>query len=211
MGLLSRLLGSGSGDRPQLRVVKTSDEEVGVSRHESWYVPSDGDKTRFTDSDGLPTLRLIEYVDRSGEGVLRLRENSTGLLVGPTDLRLPYCGILVSNLRGESYHADACRRGDFSPGACVTLMPEPDNPHDPKAVAVYDATGAHHCAYVNKQKARAYLKRLALGEQLEAISLRGTPPGTPCQQVTILVATPEVMALLRSPRPDDSPKPAHLG
>lgn len=177
---------------------------------ESSYVPSDGNSDRFIGSDGLPSLRLIRTESAAGEMVLRLCENSTGLLVGPTDRRLPRAGILVSNLRGEKYHQDACRRGDFTPGVAVQLTPEPDNPHDSHAVAVYDSKGEHLCAYVNKQKARAYLKRLAGGQQLLAISLRGTPAGRACDQVAILAATPDVLALLTSPRPDGAPPPAHV-
>lgn len=213
MGLLSRLFGAKPQqheERPA-RVVASTRCEAGDDRPlKRWYAPSDGNKERFVGPDGLPTLSLILYTDTSGERVLRLCENDTGLLIGPTDMRLPYAGILVSQLRGEAYHKDACRRGDFSPGAAVRLVPEPDNPHDPKAVAVYDATGEHRCAYVNKQKARAYLKRLAAGEQLEGISLRGTRAGKTCEQVAILAATPRVLAVLRSPRPDGAPPPAHL-
>jgi hypothetical protein len=176
--------------------------------HESWYVPSGADLRRFIGPDGLPALRLVPY--RSGENVLRLCEDATGLLVGPADRRLTAAGVLVSNLRGESYDKPACRAGDFSPGAPVELAPEPENPHDDRAVAVYDASGRHKAAYMNKQKARAYLKRLHAGETLGAISLRGTSARTPCEQIAILVATPQVIAHLRSPRPRGAPRPAHL-
>lgn len=212
MGLISRLFRVDNPqheESPPHAVASTPCETNDDRPVERWYAPSDGNKERFVDAGGLPTLRLIPYTDTSGERVLRLCENDTGLLIGPTDTRLAHAGILVSQLRGETYHKDACRRGDFSPGAAVQLVPEPDNPHDHRAVAVYDATGEHHCAYVNKQKARAYLKRLAAGEQLEAISLRGTPVGKTCEQVAVLAASPRVLALLLSPRPDGAPVPAH--
>ena len=177
--------------------------------HDSWYVPSDRDPERFRGPDGLPAIRLIPY-QSYGEAVLRLCEDATGLLIGPTDLRLPAVGVYVSNLRGASYHQQACTAGDFTPGAPVRLTPEPDNPHDPKAVAVYDATGVHHAAYLNKQKARMVLRRLGTGTRLAAISIRGSGPGRACPQLTILAAEPQVIAHLLSPRPRSLPLPAHL-
>ncbi|MEX5721669.1 HIRAN domain-containing protein, partial [Geodermatophilus maliterrae] len=129
-------------------------------------------------------------------------------LVRPTDRRLPAAGLLVSQLRGESYYRDSCRAGDFRPGQPVQLVPEPDNPHDDRAVAVFDATGRHRAGYMNKQKARAYLKRIAEGKDLTAISLRGADLGVPTPQVAILAAAPDVVAHLLSPRPPKAPAPA---
>jgi hypothetical protein len=175
-----------------------------------WYVPQDGNRQRFADPDGgMPTLHLIRYRE-SGEQVLRLCEDATGLLVGPTDRRLAPAGIYVTNLRGESYHKTACRRGDFSPGAAVRLKPEPDNKYDPFAVAITaDADGAPVAAYVNKAKARTLAKLLDQGIDLHAVSLRGTSANTTCEQISVLVARPEVVAHLLSSRPRHLPKPAH--
>jgi hypothetical protein len=137
--------------------------------HDRWYAAPDGDAERFLGADGLPSAHLIDY--GSGDGlVLRFCEDSTGLLVGPTDRRLGPAGLLVFNLRGGSYYDND--GGDFRPGADVRLVPEPDNPHDDRAVAVFDRTGRYRAGYLNKQKARAYLKRIAAGEDLVAISLR---------------------------------------
>ena len=209
MGILGDLFKPKPGPvkQPSVHGVSSSTDD---GPHERWYVPSDGNRGRFVGPDGLPTLHLIPYTDTGGEDVLRLCEDSTGLLVGPSDTRLTHAGILVSRLRGETYHRAACRRGDFTPGARVLLVPEPENPYDPKAVAVYDATGRHLCGYVNKQKARAYLKRVAAGERIEAISIRGTAAGKQCEQVGVLAASPAVLNLLRSPRPTGLPRPAHL-
>ena len=109
-----------------------------LAPEDRWYVPVDGNRTRFVDPDGgMPLLHLIRYRS-GGETVLRLCEDPTGLLAGPTDRRLAPAGIYVSNLRGESYHQTACRRGDFSPGAVVRLKRETNNKYDPFAVAVTD-------------------------------------------------------------------------
>jgi hypothetical protein len=175
-----------------------------------WYVSHDGDKGRFIGPDGTPTLHLITYTDTMGETVLRLCEDSTGLLIGPTDTRLPHAGVYVSQLRGEFYHQAACLAGDFSPGRPVMLVREPSNEFDRNAVAVYDASGMHLAAYVNKQKARMIAKLLDVGEDLQAISIRGTAAGVECTQIAILATKPSLLARLLEPRPRELPLPAHV-
>jgi HIRAN domain len=172
------------------------------------YVPTDRDMSRFIGADGLPSLRLIPYRDSSGGDVLQLCEDTTGLLVKLQDARLPAAGVLASKLRGEAYYQDSCRAGDFRPGAEVMLVPEPNNPHDDRAVAVFDRTGQHRAGYMNKQKARAYLARRESSEDdLVAISVRGQAPGVETPYVAIIAATPEVLAHLLSPRPEGAPAP----
>lgn len=223
MGLLDRLLG-------RTRVARTVDVEPPVPSssapatgwpsegtpddsddsgpHDRWYVTPDGNADRFLGADDLPSVHLIDY--GSGDGlVLRFCEDATGLLVGPTDRRLGPAGLLVSNLRGGSYYEND--GGDFRPGADVRLVPEPDNPHDDRAVAVFDRTGRYRAGYLNKQKARVYLKRIAAGEHLVAISLRGTGPGRETGVVSILAATPDVLTHVRSPRPPGCPPPGFMG
>ena len=208
MSWLKRLIGTAEPTpKPYAQSVPCTYEGDGG---DSWYVPSDKDEKRFVGPDGMPTLRLIKYRDSSGEEVLRLCEDGTGLLVSPSDARLPKIGIFVSQLRGEGYYAASCKAGDFSPGATVRLVPEPQNVHDPHAVAVYDGTGRHLAAYINKQKARQVSKLLAAGNPLKAISIRGTRAGQACPQVAILAAHPDFLARLLSPRPGHLPTPAHL-
>jgi hypothetical protein len=173
-----------------------------------WYATPDGNAKRFIGADGLPTVHLIKY--GNGEMVLRFCEDSIGLLVGPTDRRMLSAGLLVSNLRGGRYYERDCRAGYFRPDAEVRLVPEPDNPHDDRAVAVFDRTGRYRAGYVNKQKARAYLKRIAAGERLVAISLRGSGPGVDTGVVSILAAAPDVVAHVRGPRPPGSPPPVYM-
>lgn len=112
-----------------------------VAMADRWYVPTGGDPRRFVPgADGLPPLHLIRYRDASGEVVLRLCEDSTGLLVGPTDRRLFVAGVYSYQLRGEAHHRRVCKVGDFSPGAPVLLVRQPDNPHDSNAIAVQPAS-----------------------------------------------------------------------
>jgi hypothetical protein len=210
MGWLSRLLGADDRKPTTGFPVQSPPPCDYEDDGDSWYVPAGKDESRFVGPDGMPTLRLIKYRDSGAENVLRLCEDSTGLLVGPSDVRLPKIGIYVSQLRGEYYHQAACKAGNFAPGSPVRLVPEPTNEHDPHAVAVYDARGRNLAAYLNKQKARQVGKLLAAGEQLEAISVRGTGAGTPCEQIAVLAARPAILRRLLDPRPSHLPKPAHL-
>lgn len=209
MGLFSRERRQSSVGLPAQGQVETGLGEGAM--HERWYVPIDGDTERFKGVDGLAPLHLITYTDALGETVLRLCEDATGLLIGPTDRRLAAAGIYVSQLRGEAYHEAACRAGSFEPGAQVNLVREPENEFDRNAVVVYDSTGAHLAAYVNKQKARTLAKLMDAGRPLKAISLRGAPAGKRCDQIAILAAHPDLVAHLRQPRPSTLPPPAHLG
>jgi hypothetical protein len=214
MGSLDGVLGG----RPVMKDALARTPQVivqpqgGPSEHEpvdGWYVPKDGNADRFVGQDGSPALHLIAYRDGGGESVLRLCEDSTGLLVSPTDTRLLKAGIYVSQLRGEAYHQAACRAGDFRPGQPVRLVREPDNQFDANAVAVYDDAGKHLAAYVNKQKARSLARLMDSGKPVAAISLRGTGPGVACDQVGVLAATPQVLDRLLEPRPGHLPTPAH--
>lgn len=172
-----------------------------------WYAPRDSDSDDFLDPSGVPALHLIPCRDTGGEMVLQLCEDATGLLVGPGDSRLPRAGVYVSQLRGQAFHRLGCTAGDFSPGAPVRLVREPDNEFDPDAVAVYDATGRHLAAYVNNQKARILARLIDSGEPVVAVSIRGTVAGRPCDQVAVLAASPRILRRLLEPRPPHLPTP----
>jgi hypothetical protein len=50
--------------------------------------------------------------------------------------------LIVSHVAGANHRPDALGSDDAAPGRPLTLRPEPDNPHDPNAVAVLLASGA---------------------------------------------------------------------
>lgn len=217
MGLFSRLFGStkNTDNAPSTAMPTPIPPQSSLPRqqdgaHESWYFPAGTDESVFIGAEGQPALHLVEYTDGSGERILRLIDDRTGLLVGPTDRRLPKLGIWVGQLRGESHNSAGCTAGDFEPGATVTVTPELTNVHDPNAIVVHDATAKHRAGYFNKQKARAMKRTFDSGVQLAAISLRGTRAGIACKHVTVIAATPEVLRHLTEPRPESLPAPAHL-
>jgi len=77
--------------------------------------------------------RLRIWLER-GESGYWLRDAATGRAISWRDPRLH-----VVNLAGSSYRLDALQDEGFAPGRRLALVAEPDNPHDPNAVAVWDA------------------------------------------------------------------------
>jgi len=49
---------------------------------------------------------------------------------------------------GAHYREEVLQSDAFAPGSALALVPEADNPHDPQAIKVLDATAAEHVGYV---------------------------------------------------------------
>ena len=86
--------------------------------------------------------RLRVWLER-GESGYWLRDAATGDPMKWDDPR-----VRVVKLAGASYRADALQDDGFAPGRRLALVPEPENEHDPKAVAVYDAQRRVQGGYV---------------------------------------------------------------
>src|SRR4051794_34386033 len=91
----------------------------------------------FSSSD-----RLRLWLER-GESGYWLRDAGTGDAVRWNDERLR-----VVKLAGASYRLDALQGDAFAPGKRLALVREPQNEHDPNAVAVFDASGTVQAGYV---------------------------------------------------------------
>jgi hypothetical protein len=75
---------------------------------------------------------------------------------------------MVTYLAGVGYRPGARERlGALVAGEVLRLVPEPTNPHDRNAVAVYD--GDLHLGYVPKVDAPAVKKALAVGLDVTAV------------------------------------------
>jgi hypothetical protein len=96
--------------------------------------------------DLTPRLRL--WLERSGDG-FRLRDAATEELVRSEDPR-----IRVLPVAGVSYRLDALQDDAFAPGRRLTLVPEPENEHDPHAIAVWDEGRRLQAGYVPADVAR---------------------------------------------------------
>jgi len=213
MGFLAHIFGGNQKKAthdPVSEAISLPGAAAASSKADSWYYPAGTDESVFRGPNGRPSIHAISYTDSTGEHVLRLVNDRTGLLIGPTDRRLPKLGLFVAQLRGETHHQAACRAGDFAPGATLRLVLEPENEHDPYAVAVFDSTGEHKAGYFNKQKARTVSRILAEGTTLNAVSFRGTPANRRCDAVGVIAAESSLLAHVLAPRPEQLPKPAHL-
>jgi hypothetical protein len=91
-------------------------------------------------TEGGTRLRL--WLERSGSG-FRLRDAATEEVVRRDDPR-----IRVVPVAGVSYRADALQDSAFAPGRRLALVPEPDNEHDPHAIAIWDEGRRVQAGYV---------------------------------------------------------------
>ena len=67
------------------------------------------------------------------------------------------------------------------PGDALMLRAEPDNPHDPRAVAVY--SGRHKLGYVPRRKNAVLSRLLAQGAAIEGRVLAARPEADPWEMV----------------------------
>ncbi|GEM_PF-3326788 len=119
--------------------------------------------------------------------------------VPPGNRALTRAGVRSFTVRGSSYYPDDSLAADTSPRKRARFKREPENEHDPSAVAVLalDADGkARRVGYVNKGYARALTKRLEAGESVNARFMRGAPAGVEDQGIAVVEATAEDMRRL---------------
>jgi len=124
-----------------------------------------------------------------GESGYWLRDAATGEAMRWDDPR-----VLVVKLAGASYRLEALQDDAFAPGRRLALVQEPENEHDPNAVAVWDADRRLQAGYVPAEVAPS----LDGGEQ--AVSLwefRGEDGAR--VGLRVLVAPAE--AWIQEPRP----------
>jgi len=86
--------------------------------------------------------RLRLWLERAGTGY-RLRDAATGEPVRWEDER-----IRVIPVAGVTFRPEALPDPSFDPGSRLTLVREPDNEHDPHAVAVWNEEGTLQAGYV---------------------------------------------------------------
>jgi len=107
------------------------------------------------------TERLRLWLERAGAGY-RLRDAATERYVREDDPR-----IHVIPVAGVSYRIDEVQAGGFAPGRRLALVPEPENEHDPNAIAIWDEGRRVQAGYVPADVAGT----LRAGEW-QAVSLR---------------------------------------
>ena len=126
-----------------------------------WELPLRPEQVQIPSGD-RPSYELMwnELADREGRGcgftMVRMEDRqplrASGIPVGKT-------GTRVFQLAGARHRPDAIAADAFKPGLEVTLKPEPDNPHDPDAIAVWDKPGEITAGYVPRTAAQKTLLR----------------------------------------------------
>jgi len=93
------------------------------------------------------STRLRLWLER-GESGYYMRDAESGEPVRWSDPR-----VRVVAVAGVSYRAEALPDASFDPGRRLALVPEPDNEHDPNAVAVWNADRSLQAGYVPRDVA----------------------------------------------------------
>ena len=91
--------------------------------------------------------RLRLWLERGNAGFY-LRDAATEEPVRWSDPR-----VRVVHVAGVSYRADALPDESFDPGRRLSLVPEPDNEHDPNAVAIWNESRTLQIGYVPREVA----------------------------------------------------------
>jgi hypothetical protein len=121
--------------------------------------------------------RLRLWLERAGDGY-RLRDAATERLVRDEDPR-----VKVIPVAGVSHRAEALQDAGFDPGRRVALVAEPDNEHDPNAVAVWDEERRVQAGYVPADVARELR-----ADEWQAVSLREFRDGEARVGLRVLLA-----------------------
>ena len=120
---------------------------------------------------GRARLRLwLERGELEGGRGFWLRDAASGDALRWEDERLAAAGVRVIAVAGASYRLDALADPAFAPGSKLALVPEPENEHDPNAVAVWDAARRLQAGYVPAETAPELalpLQAVALWEWLD--------------------------------------------
>lgn len=122
-----------------------------------------------SDYQGPAHYRLSPFKANHGSGyvVVRLEDNQ----------RLQWSGIKgrdglwALEIHGEFHHKADLQSSSFTPGRRLALVREPDNPHDPLAIAIFDRERKHQAGYIPAKKAKWLARRLDSGEKFRCISM----------------------------------------
>jgi HIRAN domain len=142
--------------------------KVSVSFEERYWYPDDG---------GIVWLAGYSLVDPE-----------TGDFLARDDPRVLERGLRVVGVAGARFHEEALQSDAAAPGSRLVLRPEPDNPHDPAAVAV-DTELGEHLGFVPREMA-------AEVKGWTAVALRESraSPRDPRTGLTMLLApAPEIV------------------
>jgi HIRAN domain len=111
-------------------------------------------------------------------------------------------GLRISGVAGAAlHHGEALASEDVAPGRPLSLRRDPDNPHDPNAIAV-DAAGGEQVGWVPRELAVELAPDLDAGRPWSAVVLREQRPSPrdPRSGLTMLLAPATAIELRRRTR-----------
>ena len=121
------------------------------------------DGRRMTVSRGLTVELRLEWFESPwthGDGATRGYRAVDQAGVRWTDDDLDGVGVHVLRVMGITHRRAAAQADGFAPGEPVILMPEPDNPHDPWALAVLDLSLGTQAGYVPATRSRELVEEM---------------------------------------------------
>ena len=131
----------------------------------------------------MTELAAWRYEDEEWRGFV-LQEDRTALL---------FDHVFVTWLAAFHHFSDEARDPSFKPGQPLALVPEPDNPHDPNAIVVFNADRTLQAGYVPRAVTSKITSAsegrvgLVLAELLEAGERKGLDIVVSRQPVSIRV------------------------
>jgi HIRAN domain len=144
--------------------------EVHVETQERYWYPDDG---------GIVWVAGFQLVDPA-----------SGRWLGRDAPELAAAGLRVTGVAGAAqHHGEALQSGAAAPGQAVRLRRDPENPHDPHAIAVDGGDGVQ-LGWVPRELAAALAGELDAGRPWSAVVLREqrASPRDPRTGITILLA-----------------------
>jgi len=158
--------------------------------YRSDYLSTEGEAQLLSlGENGMPTA----YLEVWEKQLVITPDRKPGAMVNPKSSRLHKLGIYSFSVRGTSHYEAAVKSANLRAGQPVRLAREPDNPYDSNAIAVYAEKGRKPIGYVNKQNAARLAKLIDRGEDIAAISTRGSGPGSLGLVPMVLGARREVL------------------
>ena len=102
--------------------------------------------TRREEHSSSDRIRL--WLERTGGGY-RVRDAASELVVREDDQR-----VRIVSVAGVSFRLDALQDDGFAPGRRLALVAEPENEHDPNAIAIWNDARTAQAGYVPADVAR---------------------------------------------------------
>jgi hypothetical protein len=112
-------------------------------------------------------------------------------------------GLRVAGVAGAGrHHAEALEAQDVGPGRPLALRRDPENEHDPSAIAVHGADGGEQVGWVPRELAAELAPELDAGRPWSALVLREhrASPRDPRTGLTMVLAAAPAIELREHPR-----------